>query len=247
VKLRIRAGRQPLAARHDGLLNCLTSLASLRAVSLGLVAAVAVTDLTIPWHGWGFVPRALVDEPCHLATALVVLGAITRVRGFLPTPWFAWTMLSSSVLIDADHLPLEFGSSLLTAGTPRPYTHALWVVALLTTVAVTASRWDRRARTPVSGAVMGILAGAAWGVSAHFLRDIATAPMSLWWPVSDVAVQVPYGWYIGALVVIVAIPPVRKRSHNLQVQGTEHAAVRSGGPAPTQTARTEQGEVGLRY
>jgi hypothetical protein len=151
------------------------------------------------------------------------------------------------VLIDADHLPLEFGSSLLTAGTPRPYTHALWVVALLTTVAVTASRWDRRARTPVSGAVMGILAGAAWGVSAHFLRDIATAPMSLWWPVSDVAVQVPYGWYIGALVVIVAIPPVRKRSHNLQVQGTEHAAVRSGGPAPTQTARTEQGEVGLRY
>jgi hypothetical protein len=247
MNLRLRAARQPLAARRDGLLNSLTSLASLRAVSLALVAAVAVTDLTIPWHGWGFVPRALVDEPCHLATALVVLGAITRVRGFPPTPWFTWTMLSSSVLIDADHLPLEFGSSLLTAGTPRPYTHALWLAAVLTALALTARRWDRRAKTPISGAVMAILAGAAWGVSAHFLRDIATAPMSLWWPASDVAVQVPYGWYIGALVVIVAVPPVRNRSRNLQVQGTEHAAVVSGGPASPQTARPEQGEVGLRY
>jgi hypothetical protein len=247
VKLRIRAGSESPAARRDGLLKCLTRLASLRAVSLALVAAVAVTDLTIPWHGWGFVPRALVDEPCHLATALVVLGAITRVRGYLPTPWFAWTMLASSVLIDADHLPLEFGSSLLTAGTPRPYTHALWVVALLALLAVTARRWDRRARTPISGAVMGILAGAAWGVSAHFLRDIATAPMSLWWPVSDVAVQVPYGWYLGALVVIVAVPPVRQRSHDLQVQGTGHAGVRPGGPASPRTAPTQDGEVGLRY
>ncbi len=36
---------------------------------------------------------------------------------------------------------------------------------------------------------------------------MATAPISLWWPLSDAAVQVPYWWYVLALAVFVAMPP----------------------------------------
>ena len=224
ANLRIRARRQFLMVRQDGTLRWLAMLASNRWVSLGSVAVIAITDLTIPWHEFGFVPRALADEPCHLVTTLVVLGAMTRLRGSPPSPLFGWVMLSSSVLIDLDHLPLEFGSSILTAGTPRPYTHAFWVVAVLAAAAVVARYWRRHANTPASEAAMRALAGAAWGVSAHFLRDIATAPMSFWWPASSVAVQVPYGWYMGALAVIIAVPPMRQRRHDVQNEPSDLAA-----------------------
>ncbi|HTT51408.1 MAG TPA: metal-dependent hydrolase [Streptosporangiaceae bacterium] len=197
--------------RRDGLLSWLARLAARRLVSLALVLAVVTTDLTISWHGFGFVPRALADEPCHLATALVVLGAMTRVRGAPPSPAFGWTMLACSVLIDLDHLPQEFGSSILTAGTPRPYTHALWVVLVLVLATAVARSWSRRATAHAPATMTLILAGAASGVSAHFLRDIATAPMSLWWPVTDAAVQVPYRYYVLALLAIIAVPSARRR------------------------------------
>ena len=205
-------------ARQDGVLSWLANLAALRTVSLVLVIAIVTTDLAIPWQGFGFVTRALVDEPCALATALLVLGAITRVRGAPPNPKFGWTMLACSVLIDLDHLPAEFGSSILTAGTARPYPHALWVILVLIAGTVAARRWSRRASTPRAAATALILGGAAWGVSAHFLRDIATAPMSLWWPVTTAAVQIPYWCYVLALLVIIAIPPARSRRKSDQGQ-----------------------------
>ncbi len=181
----------------------LTRICSHRGVSLGLVAAIAVSDLLVRRQELSFVPRALFDEPGHLATAVVVLGAITRWRGRPPSPWFAGAMLAASVLIDADHLPLELGSAVLTAGTPRPYTHALWVVAALAAAAAIAAP---RARVSARAAlVTGIVAGMAWGVAAHFLRDVATAPIALWWPVSDASVQLPYGWYLLALLVLAAV------------------------------------------
>jgi inner membrane protein len=201
-----------LPPRHqDGLLRWLARLVSRRAVSLALVLAIVIVDLTIPWHGLSFVPRALIDEPCAVATALVVLGAITRFRGAPPEPKFGWSMLAWSVLIDIDHLPAEFGSRVLTEGTPRPYTHALWVVVVLIVATLVARYWSRRAKTSASAATVLILAGTAWGISVHFLRDVATAPMSLWWPVTKAAVQVPYWTYILELLIIVAIPPVRER------------------------------------
>jgi inner membrane protein len=169
-----------------------------RDVSLVLIAAIAPTDLAVPWHEFGFLPRALVDEPCHLATAGIVLAAITRLHNAPPGQRFGWAMLASSVLIDLDHLPLEFGSSALTAGTPRPYTHALWVVVVLAAAAIVAARWSRRRNGAAAMAAASLLASAACGVSAHFLRNIATAPMSLCWPVSNAAVQVPYRWYLGS-------------------------------------------------
>ena len=200
------------AVRQGGVLSWLAKLVAHRVVSLALVIAIVIADGTIAWHGFGFVTRALVDEPCHLATALVILGAITRVRGKPPNPAFGWTMLACSVLIDLDHLPAEFGSSILTAGTPRPYTHALWVVLVLIAGTIVARRWSQRAITPGAGTTALILGGAAWGVSAHFVRDVATAPMSLWWPVTKATVEVPYWCYVLALLVIIAIPPARSSS-----------------------------------
>jgi hypothetical protein len=211
MNLGSRASRSVLSLHQDGLLRWLARLVSKRGVSLALIAAIVTVDHTIPWQGMSFVPRALIDEPCAVATALVVLGAITRLRGTPPDPKFGWSMLAWSVLIDIDHLPLEFGSSALTEGTPRPYFHALWVVVVLIVAGVAAHRWSKHAGTPAAAATANLLAGAAWGISAHFLRDVATASMSLWWPVTRDAVQVPYWWYVLGLLIIVAIPPVRRR------------------------------------
>jgi hypothetical protein len=176
-------------------------------VSLALTAAIAVTDHVVHQQQLPFLWRALMDEPCHLATAMIVPGALARWRGRPRSSRFVWAMLSASVLIDLDHLPLELGSGVLTAGTPRPYTHALWVLVLLAVTAAAA-----RHRHQVSGGaraanVAVIAAGAAWGVAAHFLRDVATAPIALWWPVSSAAMQAPGYWYLAALLILATLPP----------------------------------------
>jgi hypothetical protein len=191
------------AANPAGLLARFPGLAASRVVSLALVAAIVAADYAIPWHGMGFVSRGLIDEPCHLATALVCLGALTRFRGSVPSPIFGWTMLMCSVLIDVDHLPLEFGYGGLTQGTPRPYTHALWTLVVLLLAALAVRAWSRHSTTTTAWRV---LAGACCGVAAHFLRDIATAPMAFWWPLSDASVEVQYRWYILAMFVIIAAP-----------------------------------------
>jgi len=191
-----------LPALLNGLYRWLAPQVAMRRVSLVLVAAIIVVDLTLPWLRWGFVAQALIDEPCHQATGLICLGAITRFRGRPPSPGFGWAMIICSNAIDLDHLPRQFGYSMLTAGTPRPYTHALWLVVLLVLAALVVCH-----RSRLTGAA-AIVLGAAFGVSDHFLRDIATAQISLWWPVTSAPVQVPYGWYAGAIVVI-AIAPVR--------------------------------------
>jgi LexA-binding, inner membrane-associated putative hydrolase len=182
-----------------------------RGVSLALAVACVVVDRVIPWQGMSFAARGLIDEPCHLATALVVLGAITRYRRSPPASKFCWSMLACSVLIDIDHLPSEFGSSVLTAGTPRPYTHALWVVAMLILATAVVRRQSKGSAAFIPVSTVPVLDGAIWGVSAHFLRDVATAQMSLWWPLTDARVEVPYWWYPGALLLIIAFPVIRPR------------------------------------
>jgi inner membrane protein len=182
-----------------------------RGVSLALAAAIAVTDHVVHQQQLPFLWRGLMDEPCHLATAMIVLGALARWRGRPPSSRFAWAMLSASVLIDLDHLPLELGSGVLTAGTPRPYTHALWALVLLAVTAAAARHRHQVSGSGRAGTVAVIAAGAAWGVAAHFLRDVATAPISLWWPVSSAGVQVPGYWYLAALLILATLPPPRTR------------------------------------
>jgi hypothetical protein len=196
--------------------------AAKRWVGVLLALYAFATDWLSGWHGMNFAMRGLLDWPAHLATALVILGAVIRMRGALTDQRFGWAMLACSVLIDVDHLPEEFGSDALTNGTPRPYTHALWVVIVLTLAWATARFFVARSRRPRPAKVGLILAGAAWGVAAHFVRDIATAPMSFWWPVTDMAVEVPYWWYVVALTVIIAIGPVRRRSRSTDAWSTDN-------------------------
>jgi inner membrane protein len=205
------AGQFPATDYPARLTAWLARTSSSGGVSLGLVAAMAAIDHLSHWQLLPFLPRGLVDEPCHFATAMIVLGALVRWRGRPPSRWFVRAMLISAVAIDLDHLPQEFGSALLTAGTPRPYTHALWLVVLLTGIALAAGRRARAAGTPTAATVTAIAAGAALGLAAHFLRDIVTAPISLWWPLSSAGVQLPYGWYLVALLILVALP-VRRRT-----------------------------------
>jgi hypothetical protein len=190
----------------SALYRSLASLAARRWVSLLLIALILSVDVALPWQGWSFAVRALLDEPCHQATGLICLGAITRFLGRPPDPRFGWAMLICSNAIDLDHVPLALGSSVLTAGTPRPYTHALWVVVVLGFSALVTRAWFQRSGIGASAAATLVLFGAACGVSDHFLRDIATAQMSLWWPVTNASVEISYWWYVVAIVAIALLP-----------------------------------------
>lgn len=189
-----------------GLLWWVARNAAKRPVGVALALYAFGTDWLTGWHGMNFAMRGLLDEPAHLATALIILGALVQIRGSLPDPRFIATMLICSVAIDVDHLPAEFGSDALTNGTPRPYTHALWLVIVLTLAWACVRSLLMRSGRSRPATVELILAGAACGVAAHFVRDIATAPISFWWPVTDAPVQVPYWWYVTALLVIIALP-----------------------------------------
>lgn len=195
------------SASAGGLARQLAGIAAWRPASVVLALYAVGTDALIGWHGLGFIGRGVVDEPAHLATALVVLGAITRLRGGPPSPLFTWSMLLLSVFIDIDHIPQQLGTDALTAGTARPYTHALWLPVLLCLAWALARRRAALRHRPMPTGAQQVLAGAAWGIAAHFLRDIATAQISLWWPVTSFAVKVPYGWYVAALMVLVAVGP----------------------------------------
>lgn len=196
--------RLPESVRNGSLFSWIGIAAAKRWVGVLLALYAFATDWLSGWHGMNFAMRGLLDWPAHIATALVILGALIRVRRALPDQRFGWAMLACSVLIDLDHLPAEFGFWGLTHGTPRPYTHALWVLIVLTLAWATARFAVIQSGRPRPATAELILAGAAWGVAAHFVRDIGTAPMSFWWPITKTAVEVPYWWYVLALAIVIA-------------------------------------------
>ncbi len=212
-----------MPVRDGRLFHWVAAAAAKRWVGALLALYVFATDRLTGWPAMNFGMRGLLDEPAHLATALVILGALIRLRGSLPDQRFGLTMLACSVLIDLDHLPDEFGSEVLTNGTPRPYTHALWTVIALTLGWVVTRFLVLRSGRSRPATVELILAGAACGLAAHFVRDIATAPMSFWWPVTDLAVEVPYRWYMLALAVFIAIGPVRRGARPASAEITSAA------------------------
>lgn len=148
----------------------------------------------------GPVTYALVDEPAHLATCVVLLLAIAAVAGGrLPLP-FVGAALIATMAIDIDHVPGLLGSHLITGGLPRPYSHGLGTLAALLALAAVLKRGPQRQ----------IALGLAFGVAAHLFRDVATGPgVPLLWPLSDGVVKMPYAVYAASLVALAAILMVR--------------------------------------
>ncbi len=159
-------------------------------VVLGLGAVLAERQ-------WPFAITGLLDEPAHLATAGLVLLAMTRGAASRYGGW----MLVGSVVIDIDHLPLYLGDRGFLVDGARPPTHSVAVIALLLLAALAIPSWRRA------------FIGLACGVLAHFLRDVATGPgLALLWPAFPETVKIPYSAYLGLLGLLTLGAILRNRA-----------------------------------
>jgi hypothetical protein len=131
-----------------------------------------------------FFAFGLLDWIGHAATGVVLIAALR------PSRRMAIGILLGSLLIDLDHLPAHFGSDILTAGTPRPYTHSLLALAV-----VLAAARLRRSEA---------LLGAAIGLAGHLVRDLAGGDVVLLWPLTDAEQSVPFAVYVAALLITAA-------------------------------------------
>lgn len=128
-----------------------------------------------------------LDWTGHLATSAIGLLLAARLGLALPRARVL-TVLAASVAIDVDHLPLYAGLPVEGAG-GRPFTHGLWLPALLLVAAALAPR------------VRAVLGAVVAGLLLHLLRDTATGPGLPWlWPAGG-ALVVPYPVYVGLLAV----------------------------------------------
>jgi inner membrane protein len=167
------------------------SAGKLLLVTLALVAADWGNQLA----GSSFWPGAPLDECAHLLTTALVFwaaGTETRERLLLPA-------LAACVMIDLDHVPDRIGIGVLTAGTPRPYTHSLLTIALLLGGTLA---WHRR---------RDLLLGVAAGLAIHFWRDLGEhdSGVSLLWPLTNRAFRTPHVAYVMVMALIVSVVALR--------------------------------------
>jgi inner membrane protein len=132
-----------------------------------------------------FLVFGLFDWTGHLATGVVLIAALR------PSRRTALGILLGSVLIDLDHLPGHFGTDILTAGAPRPYTHSL-----LSLVIVAAAAKVTRSK---------LLLGATIGLAGHLARDLGGGDVVLRWPLSDAEQSVPFALYVALLALTAAL------------------------------------------
>ena len=148
-------------------------------------------------HAHSRLAIGLLDEPAHLATAVLALLAVVGGRRLAAAPAFTSAAVVASCAIDVDHVPLYAGVPGVADVGSRPYSHSLLTVLLLALAwLVTGRRWP-------------VLAGAAVGVTLHFVRDAATGPgLQLWWPFGQRELW-PYRWYVGLVVVLPVVAAAR--------------------------------------
>jgi len=161
-----------------------------RRLALGLMLFLLI--LTIDrWMSGGahtLLAIGIADETAHFSTMVIILLAFPMLRN----AGFILGCVVGSVAIDVDHIPLFLGSDILTADTNRPFTHGLLTMGIVLALAlVVRGRW----RAGGLGLVVGL--------SAHFLRDMATstAGVPLLWPVVDAGFTLPYPLYTAVLAL----------------------------------------------
>jgi hypothetical protein len=180
------------------------------------VLAIAVDDALLIPRAPDYAVLGMLDEPAHLATSVILVGALaavrTAVRRPLPTATAVAALIAGN-LIDVDHVPGVLGTDVLTEGTPRPYSHSITTLLLLALLVLAGRTWPRRLRVGgarVAGLHVGevrldaVAAGAALGVTGHLLRDLATAPVALLWPFSPAGQTLPHPLYLAVLVAVAA-------------------------------------------
>lgn len=170
---------------------------------LGVVLASDALQSRLPFD---VLRNGLLDEPAHLATSGLVLGALLPASGLQRAAVPVLAALAGSVLIDVDHVPLYLGVPHVADPGGRPYSHSLLTVLLL--LAAGAALPRRRA----------VLSGLGAGVALHFVRDVATGPgVALLWPVHRPAFVEPYAGYAALLLVLAAAGALRRRAEGSPV------------------------------
>jgi inner membrane protein len=170
-----------------------------------LLVAVALDDALLLPRAPSYLVLGLLDEPAHLATSLILLVAVAALlarAGRAVRTGFAVGLVLAGNLIDADHLPMVLGSDMITAGTPRPYSHSVTLLMLVILAALVGR-----------GRVRAVAAGVAVGVAGHLIRDLGTAPIALLWPLSPQGLTVPHRLYL-ALLAWCALAPLVVRVLN---------------------------------
>ncbi len=162
------------------------------ALAYGPIVALSTVmglDLALSQRPWPVVLVGLLDEPAHLLTTLIILGA--RPWVMLRGRW-RWVLIGS-VAIDIDHLPMyTFASTFAANG--RPPTHSLFTVSALLVLAAL-----------VSSQLRAPLIAVSFGICSHLIRDLATGPgVPLYWPLSEASVHVPFVAYAVLLGVCAA-------------------------------------------
>ena len=171
------------------------------------LAVVVLLDLVAGSRRWGVAMAGLLDEPAHLATALVVLVAAAGPRRLLAHPPFTGAALLASVAIDIDHVPLYAGLPVGVDG-GRPFTHCLLTPIVLAVAGVAVRRFRP------------VLLGLATGVLLHLLRDLATGPgVSLWWPVWPQRIELPYLAYLAVVAGCALAATLRAAAERRQTPG----------------------------
>jgi membrane-bound metal-dependent hydrolase YbcI (DUF457 family) len=189
-----------------------------RPQAVALVAFVLGLDLLWSVVASSTAPTefAAVDEPAHLATALLLLFALlTLARSRRPSLSFLAAALIASVAIDLDHIPGLLGWQGLTGSVPRPYPHSLLTPLALIVVGGLAG-----------GRTRPVAFGTAFGVGAHLCRDLCTGPgAAILWPLSSAAIRLPYPIFVVALVLTAAvILVVPRQSRSSSARATQPQA-----------------------
>jgi membrane-bound metal-dependent hydrolase YbcI (DUF457 family) len=175
----------------------------------GLLVLIFITNRLLQHVTRGTGAAAgIVDETGHIATGLIALAALRAVLPELGRqPWVAAALLLGSFAIDIDHVPASFlHTNVLTAGTPRPYTHALITPLVLGAAALAATAMRRRT-------VAAVAIGLTLGVLDHLTRDLAVPAgtgVVLLWPLSEHVYtyrEVVYLAIVTALALIAVLDP----------------------------------------